>query len=234
PGRRGRCVDPSRSSGPGPRRAGHRGLGRGRRGEPNHLVLQPFRRQPQLPIGGPEARRAADRPDLAAPSGGQFGLSILPAGPIVERLFEAEDHEAGWQAMRHWSRRGILPGLLLSMIMIVQAVGAPPARADEPATGIASVTVTEESIIVAGAAPAGATVDVFALGAERSARIDEAEPAGSVTAADGAFSAELPRTAADGTDRIHAQFVAAVDGEPLGPSHFADRFDFAPANPDPL
>lgn len=120
------------------------------------------------------------------------------------------------------------------MIMIVQAVGAPPARADEPATGIASVTVTEESIIVAGAAPAGATVDVFALGAERSARIDEAEPAGSVTAADGAFSAELPRTAADGTDWIHAQFVAAVDGEPLGPSHFADRFDFAPANPDPL
>ncbi|WP_161606126.1 DUF5722 domain-containing protein [Microlunatus speluncae] len=130
--------------------------------------------------------------------------------------------------------RWLLSGLLILAIAFAANLVAPPAHADDPPTGIETVTVGADSITIAGVAAGAEPIDLYAIGAERAATIDDAEPAATATPESGRFTATVPRVAADGTDRITSQFVAAVAGTELGAPHFADRFDYAPANPDPL
>ncbi len=130
--------------------------------------------------------------------------------------------------------RWLLPGLLILAITFSAGLTPPLAHADDPPAGIESVTVGADSITVAGIADGAQPIDLYAIGAERAATIDDAEPVATVTPESGRFTATVPRTAADGTDRITSQFVAAVAGTAIGANHFADRFDYAPANPDPL
>ncbi|GAB3761257.1 hypothetical protein GCM10028864_50630 [Microlunatus parietis] len=129
-------------------------------------------------------------------------------------------------------RSPVRPTVTILVLMIIATLlTVPRAYADGP-VGIEAVTVGATTITITGRA--AGEVDLYAIGAERTASIAGADPVSTVIPTSGRFSATISRIARDGTDRLFSQFVAAADGKPVGPSRYADRFDFAPANPAPL
>ncbi|RIQ30986.1 DUF5722 domain-containing protein [Jiangella rhizosphaerae] len=141
--------------------------------------------------------------------------------------------------MRHRRRlRSIVLPLLASALGLGALAGVParaaPDTADADTAGITGVTVTDDAVTVAGTAPGGAQVDVYALPTEVP-ETDWAgrEPVATGTATpDGAFTADIGRTAAD-RELYYSKYLAVVDGAPLGTYHYADDVRITPVNDFP-
>ncbi|MFC7624113.1 DUF5722 domain-containing protein [Microlunatus sp. GCM10028923] len=134
------------------------------------------------------------------------------------------------------------PAVLLASVvlaLVASLLVAPPAARAEPAQGVRTVVARDDSVTVAGSAPAGSTVAIHALGTEAAETSwSDGEPVATVTAdADGGFTATVPR--AEGrTDLYYAKYLAVVDGAVLGTFRYVDDNQVTPLAsypyPEPL
>lgn len=131
--------------------------------------------------------------------------------------------------------RWLVRGRLLAIPLLALAVAAAPlavlptaATAADP-QGVTSVVAQDTQVVVSGTAPAGASVDVQALGVEAdpSTAGDDIAEATATARTDGTFTASVPR-GGDADDPYYAKFVAVVDGEALGTHRFVDDVQVTP------
>lgn len=123
----------------------------------------------------------------------------------------------------------VLTGTLLanpgSAVPVARVEGQ---QAHQP--GVSAVAATDNQVVARGSAPPGVGIDLYALGTEQDPeQWTDGERVATVTAGtDGAFVAQVPRTATDGSDRLYDQFVAVADGHLLGGAHYVDDYAFTP------
>ncbi|WP_156250252.1 DUF5722 domain-containing protein [Pseudactinotalea terrae] len=120
----------------------------------------------------------------------------------------------------------------VALILTLGWVAGGPAMADSHPTdvvdGVSGVTARDDVIEVSGHAPAGAEVEVYALGTEADpASWPELEPVATVTADDaGTFGASLPWDAESGL--YYAKYLAVSDGQVLGTFRYVDDNQVTP------
>lgn len=127
------------------------------------------------------------------------------------------------------SRRGQSPGetvvVAFAIMCLVTGLGfvAEPAHADD-ATGVKSVTATDQVIRVEGSVSAGSRVEVYALDTAEDVNAWKTDdPVSTVSAGrDGAFRADVSREA-DETTLYYAKYVAVVDGSVVGTYRYVDH-----------